>query len=110
VVVVAGGLAIAASLPVQTAPNQLTTALPGFAPDGSAAGPMILNLKGESAQIGAAINAVLGADANTEENRRSVGDYCEDCKRRGDRGTKNKKGDFTFSELVEKVKEYFGVQ
>jgi hypothetical protein len=63
--------------------------------------------KGESAEIGRAITEVMGAAANTATNRRCVGDYLEECKDAGDRGTKNSRGDFTWKEMLEKVREYF---
>jgi hypothetical protein len=64
--------------------------------------------KGESAEIGQAIEAVMGRKHNTVENRRDVGDYCEQCKAKGVTGSKNSKGDFTFKELKERVREFFG--
>ncbi len=70
----------------------------------------VMALKGESAELGAAISQVMGAAANTVVNRREFGRYCEDCKERGDTGSKNSKGDFTFSELITRAKEFFGIQ
>ncbi len=75
----------------------------GLAVDG------ILYLKGESAQIGQAIESVMGKKANTKENRDDVGEYCEACKQSGVTGTKNSKGDFTFEELKTRVKEFFNI-
>lgn len=49
----------------------------------------------------------MGAAANTGPNRRCVGQYLEECKENGDTGTKNDRGDFTWRELVGKVREYF---
>ena len=69
----------------------------------------ILYLKGEPAQIGQAIESVMGKKANTETNREAVGDYCESCKEHGQFGTKNSKGDFTFKELTTLVKEFFNI-
>jgi len=66
-------------------------------------------LKGESAQIGQAVESVMGKKANTKENRDAVGDYCESCKQSGVTGTKNSKGDFTFEELKTRVKEFFNI-
>jgi hypothetical protein len=40
-----------------------------------------------------------------EEERRDFGDYIEECKKKGDRGS-GKKGDFTYAELREKVGEF----
>jgi RHS repeat-associated protein len=77
---------------------------------GKAAGQAItgrLFSRGESAHIGRAITAVMGAAANTATNRRCVGDYLEDCKNDGDKGTKNSRGDFTWEELKTRVREYF---
>jgi hypothetical protein len=37
------------------------------------------------------------------------GDFLEDCKAQGDRGTKNERGDFTRSELEEKAREFLGL-
>jgi hypothetical protein len=80
---------------------------------GGAAGATIDGLiwasKGESAQIGQAITSVLGKKENTAENRRDVGDYCEECKANGVKGTKNSRGDFTFEELKTRVREFFGI-
>lgn len=36
------------------------------------------------------------------------GEYIEDCKASGDRGTQNSRGDFTWSELCEKADEFKG--
>jgi hypothetical protein len=41
------------------------------------------------------------------EERHEFGDYIEDCKRRGERGS-GKDGDFTYGELREKVPEFRG--
>jgi hypothetical protein len=75
---------------------------------GAAIDATIVFAKGESAQIGAAIEAILGKSGNTRENRRDVGDYCEECKANGVTGSKNSRGDFTFKELKERVREFFG--
>jgi hypothetical protein len=45
-------------------------------------------------------------DMDSEE-RREFGDYIEDCKRRGDRGS-GTDGDFTYAELRDKVPEFRG--
>lgn len=47
-----------------------------------------------------AIAAEFGIDP------REFGDYIEECKSGGDRGTKNDRGDFTLSELRAKAAEY----
>jgi hypothetical protein len=39
--------------------------------------------------------------------RREFGDYVEECKRKGDRGT-GTGGDFTYDELLEKGREFRG--
>jgi hypothetical protein len=44
-----------------------------------------------------------------DETARDFGDYLEQCKRLGDRGTKNSKGDFTDDELREKAREFLGI-
>ncbi len=44
-----------------------------------------------------------------DETVRDFGDYLEDCKRMGDRGTKNGKGDFTDDEMREKAREFLGL-
>ena len=41
-----------------------------------------------------------------EEERRDFGDYVEECKQSGDCGTKNDRGDFTWSELMQKAREF----
>lgn len=74
---------------------------------GAGVDAIILLSKGEAAEIGRAITEVMGASANTAENRRCVGDYLEECKAAGDTGTRNARGDFKWSELLEKVREYF---
>jgi len=76
---------------------------------GAALDAGVVFLKGESAQIGQAIEKVMGKKANTKENRDKVGKFCEECKQQGLRGTKNQKGDFTFEELKKRVREFFGV-
>ncbi len=42
------------------------------------------------------------------ETRQEFGDFIEECKRIGDRGTKNSRGDFTWSELEKKAREFLG--
>jgi hypothetical protein len=44
----------------------------------------------------------------TEEQRRDFGDFLEECKREGDGGTKNERGDFTWDELDRKAREFLG--
>lgn len=74
---------------------------------GAAVDATILFAKGESAEIGRAITEVMGSAFNTASNRRCVGDYLEECKASGDRGTKNSRGDFKWGELLERVREFF---
>ncbi len=44
----------------------------------------------------------------TEAERIEFGYYIEDCKRHGDRGSKNDRGDFTWDELMRKGREFPG--
>ena len=53
-----------------------------------------------------AIAKQFGMDAET---RKEFGDYLEECKRTGDRGTKNDRGDFTWNELEQKARECLGL-
>jgi len=41
-----------------------------------------------------------------EEQRKEFGDYIEECKRSGDHGSKNERGDFTWSELEQKAHDF----
>lgn len=41
--------------------------------------------------------------------RREFGDYLELCKRDGDRGTANTRGDYTWAELEQKAREFLGL-
>jgi hypothetical protein len=41
------------------------------------------------------------------DERREFGDYIEDCKRRGEKGS-GEDGDFTYRELCDKVREFRG--
>lgn len=43
------------------------------------------------------------------DGRRAFGDYLEDCKRCGDCGTKNDRGDFTWDELERKARDFLGL-
>ena len=45
----------------------------------------------------------------TEQERFEFGDFLEDCKANGDRGSKNERGDFTWPELIEKAREFLGL-
>lgn len=40
--------------------------------------------------------------------RRQFGDYLEECKRWGDLGTRNDRGDFTWDEMMEKARDFLG--
>lgn len=40
------------------------------------------------------------------ETQREFGKYLEECKKAGDRGQKNDRGDFTIDELRDKAKEF----
>jgi len=46
------------------------------------------------------IEAVATEFGMEEEERRDFGDYIEECKKKGDRGS-GKRGDFTYAELRE---------
>lgn len=43
------------------------------------------------------------------EQRRDFGDYLEYSKSSGDRGTSNDRGDYTWSELIQKAREFLGI-
>ncbi|MFI5455280.1 MAG: hypothetical protein ACHRXM_07485 [Isosphaerales bacterium] len=53
------------------------------------------------------IEAIAREFVMDSEERREFGDYVEDCKRRGDKGS-GKDGDFTYGELRDKVSEFRG--
>jgi len=42
--------------------------------------------------------------------RKDFGDFLEACKARGERGSKNRRGDFTWAELIQKAKEYLKLE
>ena len=52
-----------------------------------------------------AVATRFGMDAET---RREFGDYLEECKRAGDVGARNERGDYTWDELEQKAKEFLG--
>lgn len=54
------------------------------------------------------VEAVARAFGMDPIQRRDFGDYLEECKRSGDRGTANARGDFTWDEMMEKAKEFLG--
>ena len=41
-------------------------------------------------------------------DREEFGEYLEQCKAHGDRGTENDRGDFTWAEMREKAREFKG--
>ncbi len=45
----------------------------------------------------------------SEEERFDFGDFLEQCKADGERGTKNSRGDFTWAELLRKGREFLGL-
>ena len=54
------------------------------------------------------VEAVARALGMEPDQRREFGDYLEQCKRSGDRGTRNERGDFTWDEMLDKAKEFLG--
>jgi hypothetical protein len=54
-----------------------------------------------------AIAAQFGMDADT---RRDFGDFLEQCKRAGDLGTRNDRGDFIWAEMEAKAREFLGLE
>jgi hypothetical protein len=54
------------------------------------------------------VEAVARRFGMDPETRRDFGDYLEDCKRAGDVGTRNDRGDFTRDEMVGKAREFLG--
>ena len=55
------------------------------------------------------IDAIATQFGMDPETRREFGDYLEECKRSGDGGSKNDRGDFTWSELEQKAREFLGL-
>jgi len=53
------------------------------------------------------IDAIAKEFDMDSDERREFGDYVEDCKRRGEKGS-GKDGDFTYGELRDKVSEFRG--
>ena len=53
------------------------------------------------------IEAIANEFRMDDEERREFGDYIEDCKRSGERGS-GTNGDFTYEELRNKVPEFRG--
>lgn len=53
------------------------------------------------------IEAIAKEFGMPDEERREFGDYVEDCKRSGERGS-GQDGDFTYDELREKAREFRG--
>ena len=54
------------------------------------------------------IEAIANEFGMDSQERREFGDYIEDCKRSGARGS-GQNGDFTYGELRDKVPEFRGV-
>ena len=69
-------------------------------------GAQALANRREEKQIRGAIKAATGAPATTPQVQ-CMSQEIHDCKESGDGGTKNKKGDFTWPELVKMAKELF---
>lgn len=55
------------------------------------------------------IDDVANAFDMDDVERFEFGDFLEDCKAYGDRGTKNERGDFTRAELERKAREFLGL-
>ena len=55
------------------------------------------------------VEAVAREFNMTEEERRDFGDFLEEEKAVGNGGTKNERGDFTYQELRQKVREFLGL-
>lgn len=45
----------------------------------------------------------------TDDQRRDFGDFIEDEKAMGIRGSRNERGDFTWAELEQKAREFLGL-
>lgn len=54
------------------------------------------------------VDAVATEFRMTAQTRREFGDFLEECKAAGDRGTANDRGDFTYEELRQKAREFLG--
>ncbi len=55
------------------------------------------------------VDAIAKKFGMDPESRQEFGDFIEECKRIGDCGTKNSRGDFTWSELEQKAREFLGL-
>lgn len=55
------------------------------------------------------IDDIAGEFGMSEQQRGDFGDFIEEEKRSGNRGTVNKRGDFTYQELQEKAREFLNV-
>ena len=55
------------------------------------------------------VDDVANAFDMDDEERFEFGDFLEDSKAHGDRGTKNDRGDFTRPELERKAREFLGL-
>lgn len=56
------------------------------------------------------INSIAKDFGMTKDQREGFGEFIEEAKRLGDRGTKNDRGDFTYEELKQKAKEFLGIE
>ncbi len=55
------------------------------------------------------VDAIADDFGMSDEERFEFGDFLEECKANGDRGSKNDRGDFTWSELKAKAREFLGL-
>lgn len=73
----------------------------------AAADATVVYNKKEGKQIKAAIKTATGESA-TKSQYDCMSQFIHECKESGDGGSKNKKGDFTWDELVQMAKDLFG--
>ncbi|MFW6358073.1 MAG: hypothetical protein ACOC0N_02485 [Chroococcales cyanobacterium] len=55
------------------------------------------------------VNDIATKFGMTEEDRFEFGQFLEDEKKSGNRGSKNDRGDFTYAELEQKAREFLGL-
>ena len=55
------------------------------------------------------VEAVAREFNMNESERRDFGDFIEEEKAAGNGGTKNERGDFTYQELKQKVRDFLGI-
>ncbi len=55
------------------------------------------------------VDDVADAFDMDDVERFEFGDFLEDCKAHGDRGTKNDRGDFKRTELEQKARDFLGI-